>query len=89
MGSTGQYNTDLKFTDHSVVDPFAIVSDHHNSSKTKNTHKTQTPKIIAYQKQLCTTAVLPQTEMAVSEGGTFTLGGERLLITAADSVPPA
>ncbi len=35
------------------------------------------------------TAVLPQTEMAVSEGGTLTLGSKRPLITADDSVPPA
>jgi hypothetical protein len=35
------------------------------------------------------TAVLPQTEMAVFEGGTLTLGSKHSLITAADSVPPA
>ncbi len=34
------------------------------------------------------TAVLPQTEMAVSEGGTLTLGSKRPLITADNSVPP-
>ncbi len=89
LGSTGQHNTDLRFTDHSVIDLFAIVTDHHNSSKTKNTHLDQAPKSITYQKQLSTTAVLPQTEMAVSEGGTLTLRSKRPLITAADSVPPA
>ncbi len=54
-----------------------------------NTHQHQTPKNITYQKQPSTAAVLPQTEMAVSEGGTLTLGSKRPLITAADSVPPA
>jgi hypothetical protein len=33
--------------------------------------------------------VLPQTIVAVSEGGTLTLGSKRPLITASDSVPPA
>jgi hypothetical protein len=33
--------------------------------------------------------VLPQTKMAVSKGGTLTLGSKHPLITAADSVPPA
>ncbi len=32
--------------------------------------------------------VLPQTQMAVSEEGTLSLGSKRPLITAADSVPP-
>ncbi len=35
------------------------------------------------------TAVLPQTKMAVSEGGTLTLGSKRPLITVDNSVPPA
>jgi hypothetical protein len=88
LGSTGQYNTDLEFTDLSVIDPFAIVTDHHNISKTKNTHLDQAP-IITYQKQPSTTTVLPQTKMAVSEGGKLTLGSKRSLITMDDSVPPA
>ncbi len=33
--------------------------------------------------------MLPQTEMAVSKGGTMTLGSKRPLITTDDSVPPA
>jgi hypothetical protein len=33
--------------------------------------------------------MLPQTKMAVSKGGTLTLGSKRPLITADDSVPPA
>ncbi len=89
LGSTGQYNTYLKFMDNSVVDPFAIVTDHYTSSITKNTHLDQAPKNITYKKQPSTTAVLPQTEMAVSEGGTLTLGSEHPLGTAADSVTPA
>ncbi len=32
--------------------------------------------------------VLPQTTVAVSKGGTLTLGSKRSLITADDSVPP-
>jgi hypothetical protein len=44
LGSTGLDNTDLQFTDNPIVDPFAIVTDHHNSSKTKNTHLDQAPK---------------------------------------------
>ncbi len=32
--------------------------------------------------------VLPQTIVAISEGGTLTLGSKHPLITAADSVPP-
>jgi hypothetical protein len=67
---------------------FAIVTDHHTSNITKNTHLDQAPTI-TYQKQPSMTAVLPQTEMTVSEGGTLTLGSKRSLITAADSVPPA
>ncbi len=35
------------------------------------------------------TTLLPQTKMAVSKGGTLTLGSKHQLITAADSVPPA
>jgi hypothetical protein len=64
------------------------VTDHHNSSITKNAHLDQAPNI-TYQKQPSTTTVLPQTKMAVSKGGTLTLGSKRPLITAADSVPPA
>ncbi len=33
--------------------------------------------------------MLPQTKMAVSEGGILTLGNKHPLITTADSVPPA
>jgi hypothetical protein len=64
------------------------VTDHHTSNITKSTHLDQAPNI-TYQKQPSTTAVLPQTKMAVSKGGTLTLGSKRSLITAADSVPPA
>jgi hypothetical protein len=88
LGLTGQDNTDLQFTDYPVIDPFAIVTDHHTSNKTNNTHLDQAPTI-TYQKQLSMTAVLPQTEMAVSKGGTLTLGSKRPLVTMADSVPPA
>jgi hypothetical protein len=35
--------------DNPVVDPFAIVTDHHNSSITKNAHLDQAPKNITYQ----------------------------------------
>jgi hypothetical protein len=89
LGSTGQVNTDLQFTDNPVVDPFAIVTDHHTSKITKNTHLDQAPKNITYQEQPSMTAVLPKTKMAVSEGGTLTLGTNHPLITANDSVPPA
>jgi hypothetical protein len=88
LGSTGQDNTDLQFMDNPVADPFAIVTDHHTSNKTKNIHLDQAPNN-TYQKQPSTTAVLPQTKMAVSMGGTLTLGSKRPLITVADSVPPA
>ncbi len=89
LGSTGLDNTDLQFTDNPVVDPFAIVTDHHNSIIEKNAHLYQTPTNITYQKQPSTTTVLPQTIVAVYEGGTLTLGSKRPLITMADSVPPA
>ncbi len=88
LGSTGQDNTDLQFMDNSVVDPFAIVTDRHTSNITKITHLDQAPTI-TYQKQLSTTAVLPQTKMAVFKGGTLTLGSKHPLITKDDSVPPA
>jgi hypothetical protein len=88
LGSMGQDNTDLQFRDNPVIDPFAIVTDHRTSNITKNTHLDQAPTI-TYQKQPSTTAVLPQTKMIVSEGGTLTLGSKHPLITAADSVPPA
>ncbi len=65
------------------------MTDYHNSSIEKNVHLDQTPKNIAYQKQPSTTMVLPQTIVAVSEGGTLTLGSKHPLITTADSVPPA
>jgi hypothetical protein len=81
LGSTGLDNTDLQFTDNPVIDPFAIVTDHHNS------HLDQETKNITYQKQPSTTTVLPQTIVAVYEGGTLTLGSKSLLITADDSVP--
>jgi hypothetical protein len=91
VGSTGQDNTDLQLMDNPVVDPFAIVTDHHTSNITKNTHLDQAPKNITYQyqKQPSTTAVLPQTRMAVSEGGTLTIGCKHPLITADNSVPSA
>jgi hypothetical protein len=89
LGSTGPDNTDPQFTDNPVVDPFANVTDHHTSNITKSTHLEQVLNKITYQKQPSMTTVLPQTEMAVSEGGTLTLGSNRPLITADDSVPPA
>jgi hypothetical protein len=89
LGSTGLVNTDLQFTDNSVVDPFAIVTDHHNSSIEKNAHLDQTPKNITYQKQPSMTMVLPQSTVAVSKRGTLTLESKCPLITTADSVPPA
>ncbi len=60
------------------------MTDHHTSNITKNTHLDQAPNI-TYQNQLSTTAVLPHIEMAVSEGGTLTLGSKHSLITADDS----
>jgi hypothetical protein len=89
LGSTCLDNTDLQFTDNPFVNPFAIVTDHHNSSITKNTHLDQETKNIIYWKQPSMTTVLPQTIVAVSEGGTLTLGSKRSLITADGSVPPA
>jgi hypothetical protein len=89
LGSNGRDNTDLQFTDNPVVDQFAIVTDHHTSNITKSTHLDQAPKSITYQKHPSTTAVLPQIKMAVSEGGTLTLGSKCPLITTDDSVPPA
>ncbi len=38
LGSTGQDNTDLQFTDNLVIDPFENVTDHHTSNITKSTH---------------------------------------------------
>ncbi len=75
--------------DNLVIDPFAIVPDHHTSNITQSVHLDQAPKNITYQKQPFTTAVLPQTEMAVSEGGTLTLGSKCPLITTDESVSPA
>jgi hypothetical protein len=46
LGSTGQDNTDIQFTDNPVIDPFAFLTDHNNSNKTKNTHLDQAPKNI-------------------------------------------
>jgi hypothetical protein len=88
LGSNGQDNTDLQFTDNPVVDPFAIVTDHHTSNITKSAHLDQTHKNITFQKEPSMTAVLPQTKMAVSEGGTLTLGSKHPLITVGNSVPP-
>jgi hypothetical protein len=89
LSSIGLDNTDLQFTDNPVIDPFSIVTDHHNSSITKNAHLDQAPNDITYQKQPSTTTVLPQTIVAVSKGGTLTLGSKHSLITADDSAPPA
>jgi hypothetical protein len=89
LGSTGLDNTDLQSTDNPVVDPFAIVTDHHNSSITKNAHLDQETNSITYQKQPSRTTVLPQAIVAVSKGGTLTLGSKRSLITADDTVLPA
>jgi hypothetical protein len=66
-----------------------IVTDHHTSNITKSAHLDQAPNNITYQKQPSMTAVLPQTIVAVFEGGTLTLGSKSPLITADDSVPPA
>ncbi len=65
------------------------MTDHHNSSITKNAHLDQETKTITYQKQPSMTTVLPHTIVAVSKGGTLTLGSKHSLITADDSVPPA
>jgi hypothetical protein len=89
LGSAGQDNTDLQLMENPAVDPFAIVTDHHTSNITKNAHLDQAPKNITYQKQPSTTAVLPQTKMAISKGGTLTLWSKHQLITTDDSVPPA
>jgi hypothetical protein len=88
LGSTGQ-DTDLQFMDNPVIDPFAIVNDHHTSNITKSAHLDQAPKNSTYQKQQSTIAVLPQTKTAVSKGGTLTLGSKGSLITINDSIPPA
>jgi hypothetical protein len=57
LGSTGLDNTDLQFMDNRVIDPFAIVTDHHNSSIEKNAHLDQTPKSLPIrnnrQRQRC------------------------------------
>ncbi len=66
-----------------------MMTNHHTSNITKNSLLCQAPENITYQKQPSTTVVLSQTEMAVSKGGTLTLGSNHPLITAADSVPPA
>ncbi len=47
------------------------------------------PNNITYQKKPSTAVVLLQTKIAVSKGGTLTLGNKHPLITAGDSVPPA
>ncbi len=65
------------------------MTDHHTSNITQSAHLVQKPENITTQKQPSTTAVLPQTKMAVSEGGTLTLGSKRPLISAHDNVPPA
>jgi hypothetical protein len=49
LDSTGQDNIDLQFTDNPVVDPFAIVTDHHTNNIIKNTPLDQAPNI-TYQK---------------------------------------
>jgi hypothetical protein len=82
LGSTGQDNSELKLTDNPVVDLFAIVTDHHINNITQSAHPVQTSANITTQKQPSTTAMLPQTEIAVSEGGTLTLGSKRPLISA-------
>ncbi len=48
LGSTGQVNTDLQFTDNPVADPFTtvIVTDCHTSNITKNIRLYQAPNII-------------------------------------------
>ncbi len=89
LGSTGLDSTDLQFTDNPVIDPFAIVTDHHNRSTTKKAHLDQETNNITHQKQPSTTMVLPQTIVAVSKGGTLALGSKHSLITADDSVLPA
>ncbi len=81
LASTVQDNTDLQFMDNPVIDPFSIVTDHHTSNITKSIHIDKAPKNISYQKQPSTTAVLPQTEMAVSKKGTLTLESKSPLIT--------
>jgi hypothetical protein len=43
LGLTGQDNSDLKLTDNPVIDPFAIVTDHHTSNITQSAQLVQTP----------------------------------------------
>jgi hypothetical protein len=80
LGSTGQDNTDLQIMDNPVIDPFAILTDHHTSNIKKSTHLDQALKNITYQKQPSTAVVLPQTKMAVCKGETLALGSKHPLI---------
>ncbi len=65
------------------------MTDHHTSIIIKSTHLDQAPKKNTYQKQPSTTAVLPQTKMAVYKKGTLKLESKHPIITIDDSVPPA
>jgi hypothetical protein len=64
-------NTDLQAPDNPVVDPFAIVTDHHIS---KNRSCQQDQNTGSPKKQSSSTTTLPDKELAVSNGDGLTLG---------------
>ena len=51
LGSTSQNNSELKLMDNSVVDLFAIVTNHHISNITQSAHLVQKTENITTQKQ--------------------------------------
>jgi hypothetical protein len=76
-------NTDLQAPDNPVVDPYAVVTDHHIS---KNRSRQREQKTESPKKQSSTTTTLPHNQLAVSEGDSLTLGRKRSLISAEDNV---
>ena len=76
-------NTDLQAPDNPVVDPYAVVTDHHIS---KNRSRQQEQNTVSPKKQSSSTTMLPDNQLAVSKGDGLTLGRKRLLISAEDNV---
>ena len=75
-------NTDLQAPDNPVVDPYAVVTDHHISNERSRQREQNTNPPT---KQSSTTTTLPK-QLAVSEGEGLTLGRKRSFISAEDNV---
>jgi hypothetical protein len=75
-------NNELQAPDNPVVDPYAVVTDHHIS----NERRRRESRNVSLKKQSSSTTMLHHIQLAVSEGEGSTLVRKRSLISAKDNV---